>query len=160
MLGTSILTRQDPRRHAAGTLIADIFKARYGAQVSSFPAIVIAKFDTDNRPVCAAGLRFTNDGFFSEQYLDDSAERVISSASGLKVGREELFAVTSLASRDVRHTVTFVRAIIFCRQISGYGWSFFTLTTRMSRMLSHLGIDLTYLARAERHRIPGRYRLG
>jgi hypothetical protein len=154
MLGTSILTRQDFRRDAAEALITDLFNTRYGAQISIFPETLIAKFNSEGQPVCAAGLRFVNDDFFSEQYLNEPIEQVISSACGLEVKRDELFEVTSLASRDARHTIAFVRAVILYGQVYDYGWSFFTLTARMSLMLSHLGINLTYLARAERSRVP------
>ncbi|WP_168843234.1 thermostable hemolysin [Rhizobium sp. P40RR-XXII] len=153
MFGTSILTRQDERRPSAEALITDMFKMRYSAQVSVFPETLIATFNDDKQAICAAGLRFSRDGFFSEQYLNDPIELVLSSAFGLQVKRDELLEVTSLASRDVRQTIKFVRAIISYGQRSGYGWAFFTLTTRVARMLAPLGIDLVPLARAEPHRV-------
>jgi hypothetical protein len=154
MLKTSILTREDVRRPAAEALIADMFETCYGARVSAFPETLIVKFDVDGlQPVCAAGLRFARDGFFSEQYLDQPIEQMLSLAYGHPVKRGELIEVTSLASRNVHHTISFIRAIILHGQLLGCGWAFFTLTPRLSRMLCHLDVNLVHLAKAESHRV-------
>ncbi|GAC1046208.1 thermostable hemolysin [Rhizobium sp. No.120] len=154
MLETSLLTREDVRRPAAEALIAGMFETCYGASVSAFPETLIVKFDVDGlQPVCAAGLRFDRDGFFSEQYLDQPIEQMLSLAYRRPVKRDELIEVTSLASRNVHHTISFIRAIILHGQLLGCGWAFFTLTARLSRMLSHLDVHLVHLADAESHRV-------
>lgn len=154
MLKTSLLTREDIRRPAAEALIAGMFETCHGARVSEFPETLIVKFDVDSlQPVCAAGLRFARDGFFSEQYLDQPIEQMLSVAYGGSVKRDELIEVTSLASRNVHHTISFIRSIVLHGQLLGCGWAFFTLTTRLSRMLSHLGVNLVHLAKAESHRV-------
>ncbi|MFJ6328788.1 MULTISPECIES: thermostable hemolysin [unclassified Rhizobium] len=148
------MTRADVRRPSAEALIVDIFERCYGAHVSAFPEALIAKFDIDEQqPVCAAGLRFARDGFFSEQYLDQPIEQILSATCEFPVKRAELIEVTSLASCSARHTFGFIRAIILYGQLLGCSWAFFTLTNRLSRLLSHLGVDLIHVANAESQRV-------
>jgi hypothetical protein len=155
MQAIQILRPQDPQRAAAEELIARIFHDRYGATISTFPRLLIAGFGLDGQPLCAAGLRFAEDGFFSEQYLDCPVEEAISRSHGIAVERGRVFEVTSLASLVQTQTGSFIKAIIRHGQATGHDWSFFTLTHLFCRRLLQIGLLPTYLARAERHRISG-----
>lgn len=149
----TILLPRDPRRGAAERLIADVFHSRYGARISKFPEVIAARFSVAGQPVCAAGLRFAKDGFFSEQYLDARVEETLARLCGCDVLRDEVFEVTSLASHDHRGTAGFLRAVVRHGQATGHAWSFFTLTDRLYRMLLQIGILPTFIAPADRERI-------
>lgn len=149
----SILLPQDPQRGQAERLISQVFWSRYNARITNYPETLAVMYSPEGAPVCAAGLRFSRDGFFSEQYLQRPIENILASAFGGQVVRHEVFEVTSLASLDHYQTVAFIRGIIRYGQAAGLEFSFFTLTGRLRQMLSRIGIRATYLADAEACRV-------
>jgi hypothetical protein len=70
MFRTVVLGRANSLREAAEVFIAKIYAGRYGAHLHSFPSRIVALVDERDKMLCAAGLRFAADGFFSENYLD------------------------------------------------------------------------------------------
>ena len=116
--------------------------------------------DGRDEPVCAAGLRFLDDGFFSERYLDNPIEDVVSAISARTVNRSAIFEVTTLASRAPLATAEFIAEIGTFGEKAGFEWSFFTLTRRLHRMVSRLGIPVTFLGEADRGRIADSERWG
>jgi len=150
----SIFGRSDAGRPAAEHLIASVFRVRYGATVSEFPETLVARTDQQGQLVCAAGLRFASEGFFSERYLDEPVESAIGRLSGNATPRHRVFEVTSLASREVGHTAPFIFDIVHYGQSNGFDWSFFTLTGRLSQMLVRIGFAPHWLANADKRRVP------
>nr|WP_064245011.1 thermostable hemolysin [Rhizobium leguminosarum]OAP97545.1 hypothetical protein A4U53_36675 [Rhizobium leguminosarum] len=146
--------RHDQRRPEAERLIANIFRVSYGANVTDFPQMVVARMDEHGHCICAAGLRLASDGFFSERYLDRPVEEMIGMISGKYVDRSRIFEVSSLASRRPSHTASFIFDIIRHGQDNGFEWSFFTLTRRFSLMLTRIGIAPHFLGGADRRRVP------
>jgi hypothetical protein len=155
MLKTALLTNGDPRRHAAEAFIKDTYAVRYGARLETFPSRIIALLDNRDEILCAAGLRFFDDGFFSERYLDTPIEDAVST-----VDRGAIFEVTTLASRAPLATAEFIAAIGAFGENGGFEWSFFTLTRRLHLMVRRLGIALSYLGEADRRRIADSERWG
>jgi hypothetical protein len=160
MRATAILTKDDARKHSAQQFIKSIYAARYGARLDAFPSRIIALFDHRGEMLCAAGLRFLDDGFFSERYLDGPIENVVSAISGRSINRSAIFEVTTLASRAPRATAEFIGEIAAFGEQAGFEWSFFTLTSRLHPMVCRLGIAPTYLAEADRRRIADAERWG
>jgi hypothetical protein len=150
----AILGRYDAGRPAAERLITNVFRVRYGAMVSEFPETIAAKMDKNGLFVCAAGLRFASNGFFSERYLDEPVERAINRLSGDRPSRDRIFEVSSLASREPGLTVSFIFDIVLYGQNKGFEWSFFTLTRRLLQMLTRIGISPYFLGNADRRRVP------
>ncbi|MGD0640285.1 MAG: thermostable hemolysin [Roseiarcus sp.] len=157
---TIMIGRTGPRREDAEGFIRNVYRARYNADVSVFPAHIIARVDRGDAIVCAAGLRTDRDGFFSERYLDAPVEAVLTAVCGGEVARERVFEVSNLASRAPRATAAFINEIAALGRRSGFQWSFFTLTRRLGVMVERLGVDLTYLADADRRRIADFERWG
>ena len=153
MLKTAVLTNDDARRPAAEAFIKNIYTVRYGARLEGFPSRIIAVLDDRDEILCAAGLRFCDDGFFSERYLDTPIEDAVSAISARTVDRGAIFEVTTLASRAPLATAEFIAEIGAFGEQAGFEWSFFTLTHRLHLMVRRLGIALTYLAEADRRRI-------
>jgi Thermostable hemolysin len=160
MLKTSILTIDHPRRHSAEDFIKTVYAARYGARLETFPSRIIALLGNRDEVLCAAGLRFFDDGFFSERYLDTPIEDAVSAISARPVNRSAIFEVTTLASRAPLATTEFIAEIGAFGEEAGFEWSFFTLTRRLYLMVRRLGIALTYLAEADQGRIADSERWG
>jgi len=160
MRATALLTDDDPRRPSAEAFIKNTYSARYGARLETFPSRIIALFDRRDDILCAAGLRFLDDGFFSERYLDTPIEDVVSAISARAVNRSAIFEVTTLASRAPLATAEFIAAIGNFGEKAGFEWSFFTLTRRLHLMVSRLGIAPTLLGEADSRRIADSERWG
>jgi hypothetical protein len=153
MCKTVLLTNDDALRRSAEEFIKDTYAARYGARLETFPFRIIALVDHRDAILCAAGLRFLDDGFFSERYLDAPIEDVVSAMSARAVTRSAIFEVTTLASRAPLATAEFITEIGSFGEKAGFDWSFFTLTRRLHLMVSRLGIAATFLGEADRERI-------
>src|SRR5580704_5601469 len=160
MCKTVLLTIDDARRRSAEVFIKDTYAARYGARLEAFPSRITALLDHRDAILCAAGLRFLDDGFFSECYLDGPIEDVVSAISARTVKRSAIFEVTTLASRAPLATAEFIVEIGRFGERAGFEWSFFTLTHRLHLLVSRLGIALTLLGEADRHRIADSERWG
>jgi hypothetical protein len=160
MRKTTVLTNDDDRRRSAVEFIRNTYAARYGARVETFPSQIFALFDHRDEVLCAAGLRFFDDGFFSESYLDTPIEAVVSAISARAVNRNAIFEVTTLASRAPLATAEFIAEIGTFGEKAGFEWSFFTLTRRLHLLVGRLGIPLTYLGEADRRRIADSERWG
>jgi hypothetical protein len=160
MLKTVLLTNDDPRRRSAEDFIKNIYAARYGARLETFPSRIIALLGDRDEILCAAGLRFFDDGFFSERYLDARIEDAVSAISASAVNRSAIFEVTTLASMAPLATAKFIAEIGAFGEKAGFEWSFFTLTRRLHLMVRRLGIAPTYLAEADRRRIADSERWG
>jgi hypothetical protein len=156
----ALLTNDDARRRRAERLIRETYAARYGARLETFPFRIIALLDNRDEPLCAAGLRLVDDGFFSERYLDTPVEEVVSRISTRPVKRSAIFEVTTLASQAPLATAEFISEIGTFGEEAGFEWSFFTLTRRLHFMVSRLGIAPTFLAEADRRRIADSERWG
>jgi hypothetical protein len=160
MRATALLTDDDPRRPSAEAFIKNTYSARYGARLETFPSRIIALLDHRDEILCAAGLRFLDDGFFSERYLDTPIEDVVSAISARTVARSAIFEVTTLASRAPLATAEFIATIGNFGEKAGFEWSFFTLTRRLHLMVSRLGIAPTLLGEADSRRIADSERWG
>jgi hypothetical protein len=160
MRTTALLTNDDACRRSAEEFIKNTYAARYGARLETFPSRIIALLDHRDEILCAAGLRFLDDGFFSECYLDTPIEDVVSAISARAVNRSAIFEVTTLASRAPLATAEFIAAIGNFGEKAGFEWSFFTLTRRLHLMVSRLGIGPTLIAEADRRRIADSERWG
>lgn len=157
---TVLLTNDDARRRSAEELIKNTYAARYGARLEAFPARIIALLDPRDDVLCAAGLRFLDDGFFSERYLDAPIEDLVGAMSAKTVSRSAIFEVTTLVSRTPIATAEFITQIGAFGERAGFEWSFFTLTRRLHTLMCRLGIVPTLLADADRRRIADAERWG
>jgi Thermostable hemolysin len=160
MLETVLLVNGDVRRRSAEDLIRTTYAARYGARLETFPSRIIALLGPRDEILCAAGLRFLDDGFFSERYLDRPIEDVVGAISARTVSRRAIFEVTTLASRAPQATAEFIVEIGTFGERGGFEWSFFTLTRRLHLLVSRLGIAPTLIGEADHRRIADFERWG
>ena len=148
-----------PLRHEAETCIRAVYERAFGARDFALPHMLIAWTDRDGQPLCAAGLRTAAYGFFSEVYLDAPIEQVLSARGSRAVVRDDIFEITTLASRHAEVTIAFLRALARFGKGAGFSWSFFTATLGLRRLLAGLGIPAVELAPADPRRVadPGRW---
>lgn len=148
-----------PLRHEAEACIRAVYEQAFGARDFTLPHMLIAWADRDGRPLCAAGLRTAAYGFFSEVYLDAPIEQVLSVRGGRPVAREDVFEITTLASRRAEVSTAFLRALAHFGKGAGFSWSFFTATFGLRKLLAGLRIPAIELAPADPRRVadPGRW---
>lgn len=148
-----VIPPQHPSRSAVSAFVRATYKGCYGAQLAQLPTRLCAHFDAQGQASCAAGLRSAEDGFFSETYLAGPVEQVLAEQTGLAVARQDVVEVSSLVSRDPRACLPFVTALIRHGASLGYGWTFFTATAHLSRLLLRLGLPLIDLGAAPVERV-------
>ncbi|MFA5951767.1 MAG: thermostable hemolysin [Hyphomicrobium sp.] len=140
-------------RSATEDFIAEIYDKHYNARVSTFPPVLLAMRNADGELQCASGLRFAQNGFFSDVYLDVPVERTLSRATGRHISRGDVFEVTNLASRAPHAATRFLHHIIAYGDLVGFEWAFFTATARVRTLLQRVGLPMLTLAPAERSRV-------
>jgi hypothetical protein len=150
----AIIPRDHELRPAADQLIAEVYARHYSARIRAFPATLVAMISDDGTVLSAAGLRFAADGFFSECYLEEPVDAVLSALSRDPVCREKIFEVTSLASRSPHTVGSLLRKVIACGEAAGFEWAFFTATAPLKALLERMSLPLVPLAAADRSRVP------
>ena len=153
-----------PARHVARArteaFIRGVYAEAFGAVIPAFPNLLAAAFDKAGAPLCAAGLRFADDGFFSEAYLDRPIEARLSAEGRRPVSRRRIFEVTTLASRSPMASLRFVNRIGDFGRTRDFEWLFFTATDRLQRLLRWMGHPLVVLGAADPRRIADPERWG
>ncbi|MGB0084429.1 MAG: thermostable hemolysin [Rhodomicrobiaceae bacterium] len=139
---------------ATSLFIRTTYLDHYGARLTNLPANIIALVGGGDKIRCAAGLRDASERFFSEFYLDEPIETVISKRAGKPVGRHETVEVSSLASRTPAASVLFMRELIHYGDLLGFNWAFFTATSRLETLLHRLQLPLIDLGAASSDRVP------
>jgi hypothetical protein len=133
--------------------IREIYDREHGARLGAFPPRLLTILDYQGNILCAAGLRSCADGFFSECYLDSPVETVLTRMCGEAVPREQVFEISTFASRSPLSVPHFVGQIIEYGDANGFEWGFFTLTQRLWLLLNRIGLELSPLASADAARV-------
>src|SRR5208283_1288336 len=148
-----VISEHHRLRDKAERFIREAYKEEYGARLRAFPRRLLVEIDHQGEILCAAGLRTSADGFFSERYLDTTVEQALTRFQGHPVARNRIFETSTFASRSPRAVPLFIGQIIDWGETSGFEWSFFTITRRLSTLLDRLGLELAPLGRADPARI-------
>ena len=152
-MATLVIPQHHRLRAKAERFIREVYEEEYGARLCAFPRRLLVKIDLQGEILCAAGLRTSAEGFFSERYLDTAIETALARFQGQPVARERIFETSTFASRSPRAVPLFIGQIIDWGENSGFEWSFFTITRRLSTLLDRLGLDLAPLGQADPARI-------
>ena len=132
-MATLVIPEHHRLRGKAEQFIRQVYEEEYGAQLSAFPRRLLVKIGQQGEILCAAGLRTSAEGFFSERYLDTTVETALARVQGQPVARERIFETSTFASRSPRAVPLFIGQIIDWGENSGFEWSFFTITRRARR---------------------------
>ncbi|MGE5506693.1 MAG: thermostable hemolysin [Actinomycetota bacterium] len=151
---TLILALPDhPLRPLLERAVREVFAAEYRADVPVFPRLLVATLDGEGRPAAVAGLRFAEDGLFSEAYLDGPVEVVVGKAVGRPVGRGQIVEFSSLAAPRPGAALPLVDAAVRLALGAGGAYGLFTATNRLRALLRRTGLAAVELAAARPERI-------
>lgn len=148
-----IVEPTDVDRPDVEAFVRAVYARKYGARIDRFADRLLCLSSARGDILCVAGLRLASDGFFSERYLAEPVERVLSRASGCAVRRDDVYEVTTLASRSPREIAAFIDDIIAFGARAGLSWCFFTLTRRLSLLVERLRLAPICLGDADPARI-------
>lgn len=149
----TVLTRAHPLFQDAEELIKSIFAREYNATVKHLPNRILAVVDDNDRLLCAAGLRDSVSGIFSECYLDLPVEQAIEQKIGRPVPRGEILELTALAAARPGAMAVLLQGFARIGLEAGYRWGLFTATERLHRMARRIGVDLIELSEAKCDRV-------
>lgn len=135
-------------RAQAEDCIRAVYAEHFGARLENFPNLLVALVDKKGTIACAAGLRFEEDGFFSEIYLDTTIEKKLDPLWVSAVTREQIGEITSLAGARPGACLLLVQHIIGLFRSQGITWAFFTGTERLRAILRRSGVPHLDLAAA------------
>lgn len=153
MSAAYIVEPTDSDRAEVEAFIRQVYASEYGARVGRLADSLLCRRDAQGEILCAAGLRLSSDGFFSERYLAQPVEAELSRATGRKLLREDVYEVTTLASSSPRDLAPFIDDIIAFGAYHGLSWCFFTLTRRLSLLVRRRGLAPIHLADADPSRV-------
>ena len=140
-----------PLRPQVEDAIRTAYLREHDARLGSFPWWLVA--ETGGAGInCAASLRFADDGFFSEAYLDQPVEQAVARLLDVRTDRRFLAEVGTLAAPRPGAVVPLVQGVVALLRARGMCWAFFTATDRLRTLLRRTGIPLMELAKAD----PGR----
>lgn len=147
------LTEACPRRSAAEAHIRDVYARCYNARVENFAPLLAAAFNSRGDILCAAGLRTSESGFFSDCYLDRGFSETLLARMGLAIDDSRIMEVTSLASTSPFPVLRLLDRMIGWGRDRGIVCGVFTATAPLRRLLGRTGLDYTVLNTAESARV-------
>ena len=146
-----VLPRAGKLRSAVEEMIRNLYWKHYGALLSGFAETIVAEIADQGSVICGAGLRFGNEKFLSECYLDRPVENVLRDQTALPIGRGVLTEVCHLASAGPNGAlIPFVRSVIRFLANNQIDWAVFTATEPLRKVLNRSGITMLELGRASR----------
>lgn len=145
--------RNHPDRDRLERAVRDVFQAEFNAFVPAFPNHLIAAVGPNREPRAVAGLRFAEDGLFSEAYLDGSIEDVLTPIFGRPVSRTQVVEFSSLAAPTPGAALPLVVAAIRVALAAGANFALFTATGRLHALLARAGFGFVDLGPARPERI-------
>ncbi len=146
--------------------VEDAIRATYWkhfeARVAALPATLVASVSSTGVVESAAGFRFSDQGFFSECYLDVPVESALRQRTGRAVDRARIVEVCNLITKQATNLPAFVAGIIEFIELADSDWAVFTATRPLRTILERRGLHMTELVRADRSRVAcpsewGRY---
>lgn len=148
-----VINQDHPLRTAVEEQIRGVYLREYDAKLSSLPNTLVALLASDGKILCAAGLRFAKDSFFSERYLSGPVEKIISGIWKRPVAREQVAEVACLAGCKAGMSLALVRHIVNMLRKQGITWAFFTATKSLRLILRRSGVPALDVAPADISRI-------
>ncbi len=149
-----VVPRSDRLRSTVEDAIRKRYWERYGAILSSFAQTIVAELSQSGTVECAAGIRFGDEAFFSECYLDLPIELALRDQFGRTVRRDKIVEVSHLAAPCSGRSLVFVKNLIELLRTRDAEWAIFTATKPLRGLLRRNRLAMTELGCAERSRVP------
>jgi len=140
--------RDHPLRARVEACIKSVYAKEYGANLTDFPELLVALIDEKGEPACAAGLRFSDEGFFSEHYLPQPINRLLDRVWASPVRRGQIGEITSLAGAKPGVSLLLIKHIVALLRQRSLTWAFFTATERLRAVLRRSGVPVLDIGQA------------
>jgi hypothetical protein len=145
---TEFLTPESPRYGEVQAHIHKIYHDVYGASIQSFAPLLVACYNSQGNIMCAAGIRTSADGFFSDAYLKEDLNSTVLEQTGQTVAASEIMEVVSLASATPFPVLSMLDAIIHWGRSQGMSLGIFTATAKLRHLLGRAKLSYTALCPA------------
>ncbi len=133
--------------------IKRVFRRAYGARISHFLPYLLS-MRQNSRMLAALGIRPASEGeLFLETYLDTAVENTLAGRFKRPIDRCRIVEVGNLSSTHGGGARALIIALTAYLKGAGYEWAVFTATPRVRNNFARLGIELTPLADADKHRL-------
>jgi Thermostable hemolysin len=149
----SVVAPSDDLRARVEDEIRTTYWERFQARLALLPRTLIASVSASGSVECAAGVRFSDQDFFSECYLDLPVEIALQYRFGRAVQRRRIIEVCNLAGRKPGRSRSFIANFIEFAESAEFDWVIFTATKSLRALLERSGLKMTQLARADRFRV-------
>lgn len=142
--------RGSPRRAELESFVRDEFLAHFGANVKHFMPKLLALRGNDNAVRAVVGCRAAADErLFLETYTRMPIEAAIAERTGLRIPRERIVEIGSLACRSATAAVAIVRALVPHLLEARFTWVVFTGADTVMNVFRHLGLSPRSLCPAD-----------
>ena len=144
------------RRAETEAFIAQVYRARYGAELTQFLPHLLAFDDAAGRLQAAVGLRCGYEGpLFVEQYLDAPAEAAIAEAIGRPVSRDQLVEVGNFGALSAGDARELILHLTHWLHAAGFRWVLYAATRQLRNAFDRLHLSTVELADAQASRLVG-----
>ncbi len=135
------------------------YRTAFSAHTRIRPSRLVITLARTGEVACAASIRYHNETFFSQQYLDVPVNEMLSRRTGLTVAPEAILEVGGLACSSPFSAYPTLRAVFQWGRERGIGWGLFTATTEIRRLIQRARITPLMLAPADADRLqdPGQW---
>ena len=142
--------RGSPRRNELETFIRDEYRDHFDADVTVFMPTFLALHDADDRICAAVGCRSAAlEPLFLEVYTASSIEETIAETTAVRVPRDQIAEIGSLACRDGRAAMAIIRALVPYLIDAGFTWVTFTGADTVVNVLRLLKLEPVPLCAAD-----------
>ena len=148
-----VVPRSDRLRSAVEDAIRTRYWKRYDAVLCSFAQTIVAELGQTGSVDCAAGIRFGNETFFSECYLDLPIEQVLEEHLAHAVRRDRIVEISHLGGTSPGRSLPFVQKLIELLRAVDTEWAIFTATKPLRSLLRRNGLAMIELGCADRSRV-------
>jgi len=151
--GIMVMDAVHPCRVKAETLIRDVYRERYGAEIRGWMPFLAARRDRHGIQA-AAGFRPAHDPLYLEQYLDQPIEAAIAHHTGRAPRRRSIVEVGHLASHRGGAGALLLLDLADHLHHQGFDWLVNTATADTRRLILGLRAAPLALAAADPARLP------
>jgi hypothetical protein len=143
----------------AVALVREKYKENFKADITPDPDYFVvvseqAPGGAARRIMACAGLSFgLSKPFFSERYIDEPVEQLLSRLEKTAVARESIVEVGSITSMDRTASIRMMKLLPMIAMRLGKQYGFFTLTKQMRQIFQFLGVPSQAICAAEGTRL-------
>ena len=152
---TEFLTPASPRYGAVQAHIQTIYHDAYGVVIQNFAPVLVAASNQKGDILCAAGIRTSANGFFSDSYLKTDLSAAILARTGQDFAASQIMEIVSLASATPFPVLSMLDDMIRWGRAQDMRCGIFTATAKLRRLLERAKLPYAALCPANPARVDG-----